>query len=154
MLEILSIKETKAFLLACDRFYRVYFFIHFYGGLRGNEAKHLRWRDVDFQRGTLRVLGKGNKLRMVPFDNTLRLALLSIKPEQPDDQYVFPSRRKKLEGRPNVDAQGYRTSEESGRNKQENNASTCCGTVLRHTCLSVGMISSLSKRFSVTPKSA
>jgi integrase/recombinase XerD len=103
MPEIMSIEETKAFLLACGRFYRVYFFTLYYGGLRGNDAKQLKWRDVDLQRGTLRVLGKGNKLFMIPFDNTLRLALLSIKPEKSVDSYVFPTRRKKLEGRPIVD---------------------------------------------------
>ena len=34
-------KGKKAFLLACDRFYRVYFFTLYYGGLRGNEASIL-----------------------------------------------------------------------------------------------------------------
>ncbi len=100
---VLSIAEMRAFLLACDRFYRVYFFTLYYGGLRSDEAKKLTWPDVDFERGTLRILGKGNKLRIVPFDNTLRLALLTIKPEMVVNQFVFPSRRKKMEGRPIVD---------------------------------------------------
>jgi len=47
--------------------------------------------------------GKGNKLCIIPLDNTLRLAFPSIKPETVVDQVVFPSRRKKMEGRPIVD---------------------------------------------------
>src|SRR3990172_5506378 len=69
---ILSIEEMKAFLLACDPFHRVYFFTLYYGGLRGNEAKTLKWPDVDFSRGYLVITGKGNKQRIVPFDATLR----------------------------------------------------------------------------------
>jgi integrase len=58
---------------------------------------------VDFQHETLLELGKGSKLRILHYDLHIRLAHFSIKPEQPNDQYVFPSRRKGLEGRPIVD---------------------------------------------------
>ena len=58
---ILSIDEMKALLLACDPFYRVYFFVLYYAGLRGNEAKTLKWPDVDFSRGYLVITGKGDK---------------------------------------------------------------------------------------------
>lgn len=94
---ILSIDEMKALLLACDPFYRVYFFVLYYAGLRGNEAKTLKWQDVDFNRGYLVITGKGNKQRIVPFDETLLKALKSL-PRLND--YVFPSKRT---GKPLVD---------------------------------------------------
>jgi integrase/recombinase XerD len=94
---VLSIEEMKAFLLACDPFYRVYFFVLYYAGLRGNEAKTLKWQHVDFSRGYLVITGKGNKQRIVPFDATLRKALESL-PRA--NEHVFPSKRT---GKPLVD---------------------------------------------------
>ena len=96
MPSVLSIDEMKAFLLACEPFYRVYFFVLYYAGLRGNEAKTLRWPDVDFSRGYLVITGKGDKQRIVPFDATLRKALESL-PRL--NEWVFPSKRT---GRPLV----------------------------------------------------
>ncbi len=69
---MLTIDDVKSFLSACDIYYRVYFFVLYYAGLRGDEAKKLKWGDVDFSRNCLIVRkGKGNKMRVVPFDKTL-----------------------------------------------------------------------------------
>jgi len=38
----------------------------YYGGLRAQEAARLRAEDIDLQAKTMHVLGKGNKLRVVP----------------------------------------------------------------------------------------
>lgn len=44
----------------------------FYGlGLRRNELIELKFRDVHFKAGQLKVLGKGNKERILPFGNEL-----------------------------------------------------------------------------------
>jgi integrase/recombinase XerC len=45
-------------------------------GLRVGELVSLDWSDLDLDEGTLRVVGKGNKERMVPFGQTARRALL------------------------------------------------------------------------------
>jgi integrase/recombinase XerC len=45
-------------------------------GLRVGELVSLDWSDLDLDEGTLRVVGKGNKERMVPFGETARRALL------------------------------------------------------------------------------
>jgi site-specific recombinase XerD len=87
---ILSIDEVKAFLLGCDPFYRVYFFVLYYAGLRGNEAKTLKWQDVDFARSYLVVKGKGDKQRIIPFDKTVKKALESLPRKS---EYVFSSKR-------------------------------------------------------------
>ncbi len=87
---VLSINEMKALLRGCDPFYRVYFFVLYYAGLRGNEAKNLKWENVDFGRESLIVTGKGDKQRIIPFDATLRKALESLPRVS---EYVFPSKR-------------------------------------------------------------
>ncbi|MGF1573156.1 MAG: tyrosine-type recombinase/integrase [Sumerlaeia bacterium] len=47
-----------------------------YGGLRVSELVGLNTTDVDFNRDTLRVLGKGRKERLVPMNQDLRQALV------------------------------------------------------------------------------
>jgi hypothetical protein len=52
--------------------------------------------------------------------------VLSIKPEKPVDRYVFPSRRKKLEGRPIVDVRKSvaRAKKAAGIEKENNTTFT------------------------------
>ncbi len=88
--QVLSLTETWDFLKACDTFHRAYFLTLYLAGLRSNEAKSLTWQDINFERGTIHVMGKGNRERFVPISNTLRIALFAIKK---DSGYVFPSRR-------------------------------------------------------------
>lgn len=45
-------------------------------GMRASELCNLKLNDVDLNRGTLRVWGKGNKERIVPFGATTKKALL------------------------------------------------------------------------------
>ena len=48
-------------------------------GLRRAELNGLNWTDVDFSRKQLKVTGKGNKQRMVPFGRELETALREYK---------------------------------------------------------------------------
>uniref|UniRef100_UPI0013007F6F tyrosine-type recombinase/integrase n=1 Tax=Candidatus Similichlamydia epinepheli TaxID=1903953 RepID=UPI0013007F6F len=45
---------------------RVIFEVLYSSGLRVSELAHLSWEDIDLTRRVMRVLGKGNKERMVP----------------------------------------------------------------------------------------
>lgn len=61
-------------------------------GLRKNEVRLLRWRDVDLERGELRVRGKGGKIADVPIvygDLLADLARLSLENEAKPDQYLL-----------------------------------------------------------------
>ncbi|MCC4598338.1 tyrosine recombinase XerC [Xanthomonas campestris pv. phormiicola] len=63
-------------------------------GLRLSELCALRWRDLDFASGLVRVLGKGNKQRLVPVGSHARKALLEWQAETKAaaEAPVFPGR--------------------------------------------------------------
>lgn len=46
-------------------------------GIRLSEIQALRFKDIDFQRQLLRILGKGNKERIVPFGQKSKQALIT-----------------------------------------------------------------------------
>jgi site-specific recombinase XerD len=93
----LSLKETWLFLKACNPFHQAFFLCLYQAGMRSNEAKQLRWTDVDYERGIIRVWGKGGKQRRLPIPHSLRLALFQLDQK---GEHVFPSRRT---GRPITD---------------------------------------------------
>ncbi len=68
-----------------------------YTGIRRSSASRLRWRDVDLQAGTIRVLEKGNKTAVKPVPNELaqilKAAFGSGKVDCRADAYVIPNRR-------------------------------------------------------------
>lgn len=53
--------------------------ILFASGLRASEVINLTWKQIDFSARTLRILGKGRKERIVPFNDSCRNALLSYR---------------------------------------------------------------------------
>ncbi|MGH8028483.1 MAG: tyrosine recombinase XerC [Arenimonas sp.] len=63
-------------------------------GLRLAELCSLRWRDLDLHGGEVRVLGKGNKTRIVPVGSHARAALAAWSAETGSvaDAPVFPGR--------------------------------------------------------------
>lgn len=52
-----------------------------YAGLRISESRSLKWGSVDFNRGELVVRGKGDKTRVVPMSDKLRV-ILTVVPER------------------------------------------------------------------------
>ena len=65
-------------------------------GLRKNEVRVMRWRDIDLERGEFRVRGKGGKITDVPivYADLLRdLAVLSLEaPAKPEHYLLYPIR--------------------------------------------------------------
>jgi integrase/recombinase XerC len=67
-------------------------------GLRLSELSGLRWCDVDFESGLVRVLGKGRKERLVPFGKMAKQAILCWQPisllwNKSSVDHVFISKR-------------------------------------------------------------
>jgi integrase/recombinase XerC len=67
-------------------------------GLRLSELSQLLWEELDFETGLVRVLGKGQKERMIPMGKMAVSALLQWRPvsllwNQFDTPYVFVSKR-------------------------------------------------------------
>jgi len=78
-------------------------------GLRRSELVGLRLIDVDFQRMELKVLGKGNKERLVPYEVGLKRLMddyICIRKEEvdPDNDYLFVTEK----GKPIYDKLVYR----------------------------------------------
>jgi len=55
-------------------------------GIRRSELIHLRWEDVDWNQKTLRVLGKGSKVRLIPIGQNLLNTLTAYQQEVEDNQ--------------------------------------------------------------------
>lgn len=75
-------------------------------GLRKSEVRLLRWRDIDLQRGDVRVRGKGGKIADVPvvYKSLLSaLAQLSLDATaQPDEYLLYPVRIGNSETNPHL----------------------------------------------------
>ncbi|HBF32943.1 TPA: hypothetical protein DDW35_00120 [Candidatus Sumerlaeota bacterium] len=67
-------------------------------GVRLSELIGLDLPDLDFERKTIRVMGKGSKERMIPLNETVIQALqawLSMRPQTPGEESVFLNRSNK-----------------------------------------------------------
>lgn len=62
-----------------------------YAGLRREEATSLTWGEVDLHGGTLRVMGKGSKERVVPIPPALVTILTAWRYQDPTGAWVFAS---------------------------------------------------------------
>lgn len=78
-----------------EPFYHALFICLYHAGMRKNEVFNLKWKDVLFEHGLIRISkAKGNKERFVPLNNTLREALLHWRACNQNlnlDSLVFPS---------------------------------------------------------------
>lgn len=63
-------------------------------GMRVSELVSVKVSDVNLEEGSIRVKGKGNKERLVFFDNRTRHLLLEYLSSTEPDSYLFPGRRK------------------------------------------------------------
>lgn len=80
-------REVQALLGAGDARTRAFVLLGAHGGLRVQEIVALRWKDLNLEAGTLRVLGKGRKVRTVNLSRSLLTALkvlgTEVYPESP-----------------------------------------------------------------------
>lgn len=88
----LTLAEEAAFLAALRPDYRPIVNFLLLSGCRRAEAVALRWRDIDWQAGQLRVTGKGDRSRTIPLTKSLR-ALLWPLPRAHEQVFVFASAR-------------------------------------------------------------
>lgn len=88
--QILGIDEVIKILDASEPFYRVYFLALFSLGLRMDEARQLRWHDIDMNNRILRVIQKGGSYKILPASDWFMGALEEIRPVgAPENQFVF-----------------------------------------------------------------
>jgi integrase len=87
---ILGIDEVIKILDASEPFYRAYFLALFSLGLRMDEARQLRWHDIDINNRILRVIQKGGSYKILPASDWFMGALEEIRPaDAAMDQFVF-----------------------------------------------------------------
>ena len=79
-------------------------------GLRQNEVCTLRSEDISWQNGTLKVVGKGSKERVVPFGNLSRKFMLRYRQLCPYWEFLFVGRRAEIRSADSVKHFVYRLS--------------------------------------------
>ncbi len=101
--QILSREETESFVMACNVYDMALLIVMYHGGLRNDEIK-IRWTDVNFERRNIRVVGKGNKERLIPFTDSMETALFMLRDDQkakkPEDRSEWVWRSRTRRGRP------------------------------------------------------
>jgi len=91
---VLTRDEVTRFLWAVDDPQIQILFMTMYAtGMRRHEAQLLRVQDVDSGRGVIRVLGKGQKQRLVPLSTTLLETLRAYWVAYRPDELLFPGHR-------------------------------------------------------------
>jgi integrase len=97
--QTLGVEDVTAIIRAADPFYRAYFLALYGCGLRSIEARNLRWKDVDWKQGTIRMIQKGGSTKSLPTGTALLSALRVIAtPEGKreagwDEKPVFESKK-------------------------------------------------------------
>lgn len=89
--EYLSREELLAVLDQMSLKHRGLFMCLYVAGLRSAEARFLQWDDVHFDSSFIKVVGKGEKQRIVPMAKPLQKVLQTLKNENLPGRYCFPS---------------------------------------------------------------
>jgi site-specific recombinase XerD len=85
---VLSLAEVGAILQAAAPKHRAFLALLYFIGLRLSEVSGLRWEDIDYENGILRVTGKGDVQRLEPVEGFVLAFLDPIKPDPPAG-YIF-----------------------------------------------------------------
>jgi integrase len=80
MPQVLTVNEVKRILAAAEPFYRAYLICLYALGFRGVEARNLKWKDVNFERGVVNVIQKGGSTKSLPMGTALLSSLKAIAP--------------------------------------------------------------------------
>jgi site-specific recombinase XerD len=85
-------EEVFAIIDAMEPFWRTFYYTMYYTGVRSDEVKRLKRKDINLARRCIFVFGKGSKERLVPINDKLLEILTAylVTQLQPDD-LVFPS---------------------------------------------------------------
>jgi site-specific recombinase XerD len=78
--QVLTAKEVVSILQAAEPFYRAYLICLYALGFRGVEARNLKWKDVNFERGVVNVIQKGGSTKSLPMGAALLSSLKEIAP--------------------------------------------------------------------------
>ena len=128
---VLSVDEVDRLLAALKvTKYRVCFTLVYATGLRIAEACRVETGHIDAARGVLRVLGKGNKERLVPLSpRLLRILRAYWKQERPQAPWMFTGRKGCLRG---DTARVALKACRSPRGADEESDASCPAALLRH----------------------
>ena len=88
---VLSPEEIRKILDAAGPVHKAFILCLYSLGLRLAEARNLKWTDVDFGNGALRVTQKGGEMKILPMNEWLKKALKAL---ERNGEYVFPSKDK------------------------------------------------------------
>ena len=97
--KILSTEEVNRILKVSEPFHRAIFLCLYSLGLRMNEARMMRWSDIDRENNTVTVLQKGGTFKRLPLNPSLLAALDEIEREQKKElepgeiDYIFLNKR-------------------------------------------------------------
>ena len=75
---VLRMEDIVNICKAADLLHRCIFLCLYQAGMRRNEALGLKWEDVYWEQGVIRILGKGDKERLVPMGEWLQKSLREL----------------------------------------------------------------------------
>ena len=104
---ILSNEELGALVKAADSETGIMIQVIRHTGMRRDELLSLKWQQISLDEKTIRILGKGDKERLVPINGSLA-AILSALPRS-DSEFVFP-RKDGLKRWPSSFAEAFRSA--------------------------------------------
>ncbi len=89
---VLSPEEVVRIVEASEPFYKAFFLCLYTLGLRYSEARFLKWDDIDYANGAVRVVQKGGTYKILPLNDWLESALKDLGPYE-RGKYVFANKR-------------------------------------------------------------
>lgn len=99
--EYLDKNELMSIIDAMNLRNRALFLCLYMTGLRSDEARNLKWADINFENSFLKVIGKGNKPRIIPMAKPVARALKNLKDQGVKYDHCFVSRTgKNKQGQP------------------------------------------------------
>jgi integrase len=128
----LTEREVKALIQACPEYLKPIVATGIYTGLRKSDLLFLKWKDVDLERGLIRLVeAKTGKTRNIVLNEDMKTLLHNL-PER--SEYLFPNQ----DGKPFVDVgHGLEAALRKAGIKQGEGMQKIVWHRLRHTCVSL-----------------
>lgn len=90
--KVLTVEEAVRLIENADGKHKVFFMFLFLLGMRFNEARMLKWHDIDFTNSTVTVQRKGGRINVLPLPDWIKKGLIQL---ERDSEYIFPQRKNK-----------------------------------------------------------